>query len=104
MDNKLDQQGVFITAEIHIKDQVPLAQGIAAVRQFCVDMNSEPGCSLAMALQNKTNPKQFVFWERYDDQAAFDAHFAADHTQAFIKSALTDLQQAFDYQLLTTEG
>lgn len=34
MDNKLDQQGVFITAEIHIKDQVPLAQGIAAVRQF----------------------------------------------------------------------
>jgi quinol monooxygenase YgiN len=103
MNNKLDQQGVFITAEIHINDHMPLAQGIAAIRQFCTDMNSEPGCSLAMALQNKTNPKQFVFWERYDDQAAFDAHFAAAHTQAFIKSALTDLKQAFDYQRLTTE-
>ncbi|WP_445774029.1 putative quinol monooxygenase [Shewanella sp.] len=103
MDNKLNQQGIFITAEIHIKDEVPLDQGVDAVRQFCVDMNNEPGCSLAIALQSKTNPKHFVFWERYDNQAAFDAHFSYEHTQAFIKSALTELQQAFDYQLLTSE-
>ncbi|WP_223417479.1 putative quinol monooxygenase [Shewanella inventionis] len=103
MNNKLDQQGVFITAEIHIKNEVSLAQGMAAIHQFCADMNSEPGCSLAMALQSKTNPKQFVFWERYDDQAAFDAHFAAPHTQAFIKAGLTELKQAFDYQRLATE-
>lgn len=103
MDYKLDQAGIFITAEIHIKDNVPLVQGLAAIRQFCADMNSEPGCSLAMATQHKTHPKQFVFWERYDDQAAFDAHFAAPHTQAFIKAGLTELKQAFDYQHLATE-
>jgi quinol monooxygenase YgiN len=103
MENKLDQQGVFITAEIHINDEVSLAQGLAAIKQFCVDMNSEPGCSLAMALQHKTHLKQFVFWERYDDQAAFDAHFAAPHTQAFINAGLTELKQAFDYQRLMSE-
>ncbi|EDQ02808.1 hypothetical protein KT99_06567 [Shewanella benthica KT99] len=55
---------------------------------------------MAVALQDKENPRRFIFWERYEDKAAFEQHFQAEHTQRFINSGLTDLVQAFETQLL----
>jgi quinol monooxygenase YgiN len=99
-DHQLAAQGVFVTAEVHIKDEVELATGVAAINAFCAAMNSEPGCTLAMALQDPKAPKKFIFWERYNDDTAIHAHFSAPHTQAFIASGLTELKQAFQSQLV----
>lgn len=98
-DHQLGTQGVFVTAEIHIKAEVELATGVAAIHAFCAAMNSEPGCTMAIALQDPNAPKQFIFWERYNDDAAINAHFIAPHTQAFIKAGLTELKQAFQSTL-----
>ncbi|WP_299493824.1 antibiotic biosynthesis monooxygenase [uncultured Shewanella sp.] len=96
-------QGLFITAEIRIKPETDLHTGINAIHAFCEGMNSESGCSMAIALQDTQDPYRFVFWERYDDKAAFEAHFNAQHTQTFIQSGLTELVQAFESQKLLKE-
>jgi len=93
------EQGHFITAEIRIKPESDLNSALQAIEQFCQGMNSEPGCSMAFATQDKLDPRRFIFWERYEQKAAFEQHFLAAHTQAFIASGLTDLVQAFETQL-----
>ncbi len=50
--------------------------------------------------QGKENPRQFVLWEKYRDQTAFEAHFSAQHTQDFIASEITELVQAFDSKMV----
>ena len=97
------KQGLFITAELRIKDESDLNTAITAIYTFCEGMNSEPGCSMAVALQDKEDPRRYIFWERYDNQQAFEQHFNAKHTQEFIQSGLTELVQAFESKLLTTE-
>jgi quinol monooxygenase YgiN len=56
-----------------------------------------------VALQVKDDPRRYIFWERYENQQAFELHFNAEHTQVFIQSGLTDLVQAFESKLLTVE-
>ncbi|PSU36450.1 antibiotic biosynthesis monooxygenase [Photobacterium lutimaris] len=96
------EQGLFITAELRVKDDVSVDEAKVAIAQFCQGMNSEHGCSLAVAMQDNNDPRRFIFWERYDDQAAFDAHFNAKHTQAFIALGYTQLEQAFETHLMET--
>ncbi|MEH6531707.1 MULTISPECIES: putative quinol monooxygenase [Photobacterium] len=97
------KQGLFITAELRIKPESDLNVAIAAIQDFCDGMNSEEGCSMAIPLQDKKDPRRFIFWERYDNQEAFETHFHAEHTQRFIQAGLTDLVQAFETQLLTAD-
>ncbi len=97
------EQGLFITAELQVKPDIDLDTAIAAIHSFCEGMNREKGCSMAIPLQDKENPRRFIFWERYEDKAAFEQHFQAEHTQKFIQSGLTELVQAFETQLLTEQ-
>lgn len=83
-----------ITAELRIKDTTTLDAGLSAVQDFCDAMNSEVGCHMALAHQNSEDPRTITLWEIYQDQTAFDAHFSMPHTQAFIKSGVTELIKA----------
>ena len=94
------EHGLFITAALTVNDGVPLEDAKTAVAQFCQDMNSEPGCSMAIAMQDNKDPRRFIFWERYNDQAAFDAHFQAKHTQDFIALGYTQLEHAFEADVM----
>ncbi|KHT65008.1 antibiotic biosynthesis monooxygenase [Photobacterium gaetbulicola] len=94
------EQGLFITAELKVIDGISLEAAKAEIAKFCQGMNSEPGCSLAVATQDREDPRRFIFWERYDDQAAFEAHFNAKHTQDFIALGYTQLEQAFETHLM----
>ncbi|MCG7495419.1 antibiotic biosynthesis monooxygenase [Vibrio sp. Of7-15] len=91
---KNQQVKLSVTAEIRIKEEVALAEGISAIQQFCVDMNSEIGCDLAVAHQSKDDPRNIILWEVYKDQEAFQAHFEAAHTQAFFEKGITELNWA----------
>src|SRR5476651_132703 len=86
-------QGHFVNAEIRIKDDVPINDALAAIHQFCLDMNSEAGCSFAMALQDKQDPRRIILWERYEDEAASQRHFDEPHTQRFIQSGSLSLSR-----------
>ena len=56
-----------------------MADEIAAVLKTAV-MNSraEPGCVLFMANRSLENPRKFVLYEQFRDEAAFQAHLATD--------------------------
>lgn len=51
----------------------------AVAKELVAKVNAgEPGCTL-YALHHAETPGTYVFMERYRDQAAVDAHRAADH-------------------------
>jgi len=91
---KNQQKTLSVTAEIQIKDNVILEDGLLAIQQFCKDMNSEPGCLLAQAHQDTENPRKIRLWEIYEDAEAFQAHFESAHTQAFFDKGITALNWA----------
>jgi len=92
----VSETAIFITAELEISEQIDTATGRKAIIQFCADMESEPGCDMAKPMAVKDNPRRFILWEKYQSPTAFEAHFNAEHTQAFIRSGVTTLVQAFE--------
>ena len=43
----------------------------------------EPGCLFYTLYQSPLDTKQFIFYEEYKDQAAFDAHGNSEHFKTF---------------------
>ncbi|MBI1734437.1 MAG: antibiotic biosynthesis monooxygenase [Candidatus Rokubacteria bacterium] len=54
-----------------------LREQAAAVRK------AEPGCLVYRPHRSTKDPELFVFYEQYEDDAAFDAHRKAPHLAAF---------------------
>lgn len=54
-----------------------LARHVAATR-------SEPGCMQFDAYRSTENPDEFVLYEKYVDEAAFESHRQSPHFQEFI--------------------
>jgi quinol monooxygenase YgiN len=48
----------------------------------------EPGCRQYVGHQSNEDPRQFMFYEAYDDQAALDAHWAAPYFKEHVKGRL----------------
>lgn len=51
----------------------------------------EPGCRMYLAHRSTTDPRRFLLYEQYDDQAALDAHRAAPHFAQFGTAGLFQL-------------
>ncbi len=66
--------------------EIEAAAGIIA--QFAPEARNEPGLELLMVNQNAANPAQFLFYELFTDEAAFEAHQQTPHFKTLI------LQQA----------
>ena len=43
---------------------------------------AEPGCEAYVLHKSAKDPTQFIWFEKYADQAAFDAHRKTDHMKA----------------------
>jgi quinol monooxygenase YgiN len=48
----------------------------------------EPGCRLYIAHQSIQNPRRFLVYEQYDDQAALGAHRNSDHFRHYATNGL----------------
>jgi autoinducer 2-degrading protein len=48
----------------------------------------EPGCRQYVGHQSTEDPRQFMFYETYDDKAALDAHWASSYFKEHIQGAL----------------
>ena len=48
------------------------------LRTAVKNSRAEPGCVLFMANRSTENPRRFVLYEQFRDQAAFDAHLETD--------------------------
>ena len=54
-----------------------------AAKEIIENSNKESGCTFYQLFQDPYDNSRFVFVEEYKNQAAVDAHFAADYFKAF---------------------
>lgn len=87
--------GYYITAELRVKDAARLDEARAALLELCRQTRREPGCSIFTLHQDPADPGRFLLWERFDDEAAFKAHFDAAHTRAYLALDLTEVVRFF---------
>lgn len=63
----------------------------ALARSFAAEcLAQEPGCRQFQVVELETSPDHLLFFEVYDDAAAFDVHRGSDHLARF-KAAFKDL-------------
>ena len=49
-------------------------------------LEREPGCQQFDITQDPADPEQWLFYERYRDEAALEAHTTTDYLQTFIEA------------------
>ena len=68
-------------------------RAIELMRKMEEHTRREPGCRLYIGHQSQEDPRQFCFYEQYNDQAAMDAHRAAPYFDEFITNGLVTLME-----------
>jgi quinol monooxygenase YgiN len=59
----------------------------------------EPGCLLYVGHQSVENPRKFLFYEQYKDQAALDAHRAAPYFKQLVQGGLDSIMESRSREL-----
>ena len=54
------------------------------LRENAVATNAEPGCREFSVYREKGEPRTFVLYEVYEDEAAFQAHRESDHFKRYV--------------------
>lgn len=79
-----------VIAELEVKPE-QLGAFIALARSFAAEcLAREPGCRQFQVVRLESTPHHVLFFEAYDDAAAFEGHRASDHLLRF-KAAFKDL-------------
>ena len=60
------------------------ANGRALLEEAQIPSHDEAGCRLYALHVDDADPRRFVMIEIWDDDAAFESHFASPHVQALI--------------------
>ena len=66
------------------------AEAEAHLRALETHSNREPGCAGYVVHRSLEEPRRYFIYERYDDEAALDAHRSAPH---FLEHGKKGLQQ-----------
>ncbi|HZZ60089.1 MAG TPA: putative quinol monooxygenase [Roseiarcus sp.] len=56
-------------------------------------LEREKGCKRFDVLFDPSEPRRFVLYEIYDDEAAFDEHLASAHYQSFAAAIENEIEQ-----------
>jgi quinol monooxygenase YgiN len=79
-----------VIAEFDVKDEA-LEHFIALARRFAQEcLDSETGCRQFEVVQIESTPRGVLFYETYDDAAAFEVHGGSAHLARF-KAAFAPL-------------
>ena len=62
----------------------------------------EPGCRQYNAHQSPEDPRRFVLYELYEDQAALYAHRASPHYEKYVTGGLRSMTESSTLVLLHT--
>ena len=73
---------MMIVAKLSVKPE-KIKDFTEAAKEIIQKSNTESGCNFYQLYQNPYDNSKFVFVEEYKNQAAVDAHFAADYFKAF---------------------
>jgi (4S)-4-hydroxy-5-phosphonooxypentane-2,3-dione isomerase len=76
---------------------------IARVLKTAVrNSRSEPGCALFMANRSVEDPRRFVLYEQFTDEAAFQAHMATESFKTNILGTIVPLLESRERQIYST--
>jgi len=53
----------------------------------------EPGCRMYMGHQSTEDPRRFLFYEQYQDEAALQAHRDSPHFQQYVIGGLDKIME-----------
>lgn len=59
----------------------------------------EPGCLAYFGHQSTENPRKFLIYEQYQDQAALDAHRKSQHFEQYVRGGLDSLVESRNREL-----
>jgi quinol monooxygenase YgiN len=88
----------MITAKVYVKPG--REDDFIKAAQWIIDLtHKEAGCLEYTLYQDPVNKTNFFFFERYRDQAAIDAHFAASYFKEFGQKAGEMTSQATEIKI-----
>lgn len=69
------------------------------IRILQENSRKEPGCLLYIGHQSTENPRKFLFYEQYKDQAAFDAHRSTPSFKEYVQGGLGSIMEQWTREL-----
>jgi quinol monooxygenase YgiN len=73
--------------------QDKIEQAKEYIRLMQENTRRESGCCLYIGHQSTEDPRNFCFYEQYDDQAALDAHRAAPYFAEYVTKGLASVTE-----------
>ena len=92
------QSCVTSTAILNTTEKAKPAQVVLALQELRTHTLQEQGVIQFVIKQALDNPNVFVVWERFESQAAFEAHLNSAHLQHFLSQELVTLERAIQTQ------
>lgn len=69
-------------------------EAAATMQELAEATRQEPGCIHYIPVQDPEDPRNFLFYEQYRDQAAFEEHGASEHFQRLAAGKLFGLLES----------
>jgi quinol monooxygenase YgiN len=63
------------------------------------ESRKEPGCTMYVVHRHRTEPRRFLIYEQYKDDAALEAHRASPHFLQYAKKDLPKIADRVEGQL-----
>ena len=63
------------------------------IRILQENSRKEPGCLMYIGHQSTENPRKFLLYEQYKDQAALDAHRSAPYFKQYVFGGLDSIME-----------
>lgn len=60
----------------------------AVMPELVAASRAEPGCRMYVAHRHLEDPRRFMFYEQYDDEAAYQAHVSSEHYQRLVAGVI----------------
>ena len=67
--------------------------------KLTAESRKEPGCVMYLVHQHKTDPRRFLVYEQYKDDAGLEAHRASAHFLQYAKKELPKLGERVEGNL-----
>ena len=77
-------------------------EAVGVMRELAEATRQEPGCIHYIPVQNNEDPRNFIFYEQYTDQAALEEHGASEHFQRLAAGHLFGLMESRERSFYTT--
>jgi quinol monooxygenase YgiN len=88
---------------VHMRAREGMEEEAAGVmRELAEATRREPGCIHYIPVQNREDPRSFMFYEQYTDQAALDEHSASEHFERLAAGHLFGLMESRERSFYTT--